>query len=109
MQRDITAFAEALPRYQVSTSLRPDGEHLLTLTTASGKAVYQRILQKDMTDAQLISRIKLDLLTEEPPEQRDISAVLQDSEAQNYTSGKIHRTRWERLWEERKVERSDEP
>lgn len=109
MQRDFTPFINALSEYQLNTTLRPDGQTLLTLCNAKGKAIYRRVLQNEMTDEQLISRIKLDLLMKEPQEQRDLRVALQDIEMQTYTTRKLHKTRWERLWEDRKLERPEKP
>ncbi|MEH6564311.1 MAG: DUF3509 domain-containing protein [Halopseudomonas sp.] len=103
MQRDLTPFCKALPEYQVSTEPRPDGEQLLILCDGSATPIYRRVMHAEMTDEQLISRIKLDLFAMGYAVEHDPETLLDEVKQQSYTTGEIHRTRWDRLWEERKL------
>ncbi|SDS09038.1 Protein of unknown function [Halopseudomonas sabulinigri] len=103
MQRDLTPFYEAFPDYHISCEPRPDGNQLLVICDKNSNPVYRRVLLANMSDAQLISRIKLDLFVEGHDSQRDLETLLTEVKQQSYTGGELHRTKWDRLWEERKL------
>tara|TARA_R110000782_G_scaffold9334_3_gene30142 strand:- start:578 stop:961 length:384 start_codon:yes stop_codon:yes gene_type:complete len=102
-----TSFFET-STFKASTEIRPNGD-LMLIVESPQYGVYRRIVPKDLKDsAALVSRIKLDLMIlhgELPP--TDILLAAHRNAIPSYTLGKLHKTRYASLWEDRKINKED--
>ncbi len=92
-----------------STETRPNGD-LMLIVESSEYGVSRRIVPKDLKDpAEFVNRMKLDLMIQHGvlPRAEILRAVRKDN-IPTYTLGKLHKTRYASLWEDRKI-RKDNP
>ena len=95
--------------FKTSTESRPNGD-LVLIVESPRYGVFRRVVPKDLKDpAEFVNRIKLDLLIQngELPRNEILQAARKDR-IPTYTLGKLHKTRYASLWEDRKI-RKDEP
>lgn len=95
--------------FRTSTETRPNGD-LVLIVESPRYGVFRRVVPKDLKDpAEFVNRVKLDLLIQngELPRNEILQAARKDR-IPTYTLGKLHKTRYASLWEDRKI-RKDEP
>lgn len=95
--------------FKTSTETRPNGDLVLIVESAR-YGVFRRVVPKDLKDpAEFVNRVKLDLLIQngELPRSEILQAARKDR-IPTYTLGKLHKTRYASLWENRKIQK-DKP
>lgn len=96
--------------FKTSTESRPNGD-LVLIVESPRYGIFRRVVPKDLKDpAEFVNRVKLDLLIQngELPRSEILRAARKDR-IPTYTLGKLHKTRYASLWEDRKLDKNKPP
>ncbi len=96
--------------FKTSTESRPNGD-LVLIVESPLYGIFKRVVPKDLKDpAEFVNRVKLDLLIQngELPRTEILQAARKDR-IPTYTLGKLHKTRYASLWEDRKIHKGKPP
>lgn len=94
--------------FKTSTEARPNGD-LVLIVESPRYGIFRRVVPKDLKDpAEFVNRVKLDLLIQngELPRGEILRAARKDR-IPTYTLGKLHKTRYASLWEDRKIDKEE--
>ncbi|WP_339847359.1 hypothetical protein [uncultured Halopseudomonas sp.] len=92
--------------FKTSTETRPNGD-LVLIVESPRFGIFRRAVPKDLQNPEeFVHRVKLDLLIQNGELPRgEILRAAQKDRIPTYTLGKLHRTRYASLWENRKIEK----
>lgn len=94
--------------FKTSTESRPNGD-LVLIVESPRYGVFRRVVPKDLKNPEeFVNRVKLDLLIQNGvlPRAEILQAAHKDR-IPTYTLGKLHKTRYASLWENRKIHKGE--